>query len=195
MADKSKYGSFVATTNVYDIEEDLQTVLVRLRQTINDLALSSNTKDTGYYVLEEFLNGQRWFEDPALNSTTAKSPIPRQVYRKVINFGALPNNTTKSVAHGLTIGSSWTFTRIYGTASDTSANTYVSIPYSVTTGSGTGTVNLTAVTWAASSAPVTTTTTTDAISIDVDATNVNITTTTDKTAYTACYVILEYIKE
>lgn len=173
MADKSKYGSFVATTNVYDLEgiqkeklspEDIETVLIRLRQTLNELALSNNIKDSGYYVEEEFVNGQQWFKDPTLNSTTDKAPAPRQVYRKVINFGSLPNTATKSVAHNLDIQDSWSFTRIYGTASDPVAHTYIE------TGKA-------------------------GIDIDVDGTNVNITTGSDLTAYTKCYVVLEFLKE
>lgn len=179
MADISKYGSFVATTNVYDLEglrgekkltvENLETILVRLRQTINDIALATNIKDTGYYVLEEFVNGQTYFPDPTLNSTTDKSPIPRQVYRKVINFGALPNTTTKTSAHGLTIGSTWTFTRIYGCATDPSSS-FIPIPYASATAA-------------------------DVIELSVDGTNVSVTTGKDQTGYTACYIVLEYIKE
>lgn len=186
MADKSKYGSFVATTNVYDLEDDMRTILVRLRQTINEIALSNNTKDTGYYSKSEFLNGQRWFPDPTLNSTTAKSPIPRQVYRLVVDFGALPNNSTKSVAHGLTIGSTWTCTRLYGAATDPSTS-FIAIPYS----SGSVSIDLSAITWDDTSIIAST----DNISLSIDATNVNITTTTDKTGYTSCYVVIEYIKE
>jgi len=213
MPDNSDYGSFVATSNVFDIQNldqikkldspEFKNFLVRLRNAVNNMALSSNIKDSGYYVLEEFLNSQLFFKDPTLNSTTAKTATYRQVFRKVINFGALPNNTTKSVAHGLTIASTWTFTRIYGTASDTTGNSYIAIPYADTTGSGsvtiTGTTDLSSVKWSDTSAPVSgsgsATITIDSISIDVDGTNVNITTTSDRTAYTACYVILEYIKE
>ena len=129
MADKSKYGSFVATTNIYDIDrlqrgeptiKDLKTVLVRLRQTINDIAISNNKKFSGIFVKEEFLNGNVWFKDPTLNSTTTKAPILRQEFQIVVDFGALPNTATKSVAHGLTLGSTWMFTRIYGCATDPS---------------------------------------------------------------------------
>jgi|GEM_PF-587709 len=222
MADNSKYGSFVPTTNIYDLEnindkelkpEDIKTLLVRLRQTINTISLSNNIKDSGYYVLEEFVNGQQFFKDPALNSTTEKAAAHRQVYRKVINFGALPNDSTKSVAHGLTIDNTWTFTRIYGTASDPVAKSYIGIPFSVSgsggaigtgTGTGTGTLNLSTIKWSDTTAPISTTVnttvtiaagTSDFIGIEVDATNVDITTGSDRTAFTTCYVVLEYIKE
>lgn len=41
------------------------------------------------YSLSERLTGKYWIDG-------------RPIYRKVVNFGALPNNTTKSVAHGIT---------------------------------------------------------------------------------------------
>ena len=196
MADNSKYGSFVATTNIYDLEgKDIETVLIRLRQTLNELALSNNIKDSGYYVLEEFLNGQRWFPDPALNSTTAKAPAPRQVFRKVVNFGALPNATSKTAAHGLSVKDTWTFTRMYATASDPVSHEYISIPYADLTASGTGTIDLTGIKWSDTSVSSSVTIANDSISLEADGTNVTITTGTDRSAFTSCYVVLEYIKE
>ncbi len=101
----------------------------------------------------------------------------RQVFRKVIAFGALPNAGTKSVAHGIDtlpqdlpnnyIG--FSFTRIYATATDPVNELYIPIPYAS---------NVAA----------------NVIEINVDATNVNITTASNKTAYTITYVVLEYIK-
>lgn len=85
-----------------------------------------------------------------------------------INFGTLPNTGTKSVAHNIPITVGVTFTRIYATASDTAGSLYIPIPFVETTG--------------------------NEIQIDVDATNVNITTTSDRTNFTICYVVLEYIK-
>lgn len=205
MADDSQYGAFIPTTNIYDIENisqidinspEFKNLLVRLRQSVNNMALVTNIKDSGYYVLAEFVNGQLFFKDPALTSQTAKSPTYRQVFRKVINFGALPNATSKSVAHGLDMTSTWTFTRIYGTASDTTALTYISIPFSTGDSAGTGTADLSGVKWSDTTAPVTTAPgTNDFIGIAVDSTNVVITTGSDRTSYTTCYVILEYIKE
>src|SRR5678815_1473821 len=115
-------GAFLPTTDVYDTQaiyeldiksEDFKEFLVRLRQSTNNIALVVNIKDSGYYVLTEFVNGQAFFPNPLLSSTTQQAPVFRQVFRKVINFGALPNAGTKSVAHGIDINSTFTFTRIY----------------------------------------------------------------------------------
>lgn len=174
-------GSFVTTTYTLDPSEiyqlatkddKLQEVLVRLYQSFNSVALSMNTRDAGYYVQQEFVCGQIYYPNPANSSTTGNTPLSpemRQVFRKVIAFGALPNATTKSVAHGLVITSTFSFTRIYATASDQIAKSYIPIPYASNNAA-------------------------NVIELNVDSTNVNITTSSDKTAYTITYVVLEYIK-
>lgn len=181
MALSSQYvnvGAYVPTTNIWDVSQlysvevtspEFKELLVRLYQNINNISLALNLKDTGYYVLQEFVDSQSWFPLPGLTSSTSQQPDTRQNYRIVINFGALPAAGTKSVAHNLTIAPQWTFTRIYAVA--TNPNTrFIPIPYAA--------VN-----------PA------DTLELSVDTTNVNITTGgTDYSAYTICYVILEYLK-
>lgn len=177
MATSSQYGSFVPTNYIWDIQQ-LQSVdvttpqfkelLVRLYQNINIIALVLNTKDTGFYPLSETVNSQLFFSNPNYNSSTPTTPALRQVLRKVINFGALPNTGSTSVAHGINITSGYTFTRIYGAASDTTNEEYIPIPYA--------------------SASATTT-----VEISVDSTDVVITTASNRSSFTTTYVILEYI--
>lgn len=176
---ESLFGLFVPTTNVWDvgnlyqIEVDspqFKELLVRLYQNINTIATVLNLKDSGYYTTREFVNGQSFFPNPALNSSTDTVATYRQVFRTVVNFGALPNATTKSVAHNIVITAGYTFTRIYASASDTTGLTYIPIPYVDAAG-------------------------VDGIELNVDATDVNITTTSDRTNYTVCYVVVEYIKQ
>lgn len=172
-------GAYIQTTDIldaqliYDLDIDsreFREVLVRLRTALNKVAVLLNLKDTGYYPLSEFVNGQSFFPNPALSATgTSQVATYRQVYRLVINFGSLPNTGSTSVAHGLTPTTKWSFTRIYATASDTTSFNYIPIPY-------------------ASSVLA------DNISISVDATNVTITTGSDRTNFDTCYVVLEYIK-
>jgi hypothetical protein len=177
MANPTQVGSFIPTTNIWDpsiiyssnLDPKLQEILVRMYQNLNLMAIAINTKDTGYYVTSEFVNGQLWFPNPAYNSSTAVTATFRQVWREVINFGALPNAATKSVAHKIPINTGFTFTRIYAVASDTTGLTYIPIPFVDVTG-------------------------TNPVQLDVDTTNVNITTITNLTNYNICYVVLEYIK-
>ncbi len=175
---QSNPGAFVPTTDIYDTSilysidinsAEFKEFLVRLRQSINNIALVLNIKDSGYYTLTEFVNGQVFFPDPTLSSTTSTAPVDRQVFRLVVNFGALPNTGTKSVAHNLTITNAFSFTRIYATASDTTGHTYIPIPYASPTDA-------------------------NEIELSVDATNVNITTGSNRTNFNICYVVLEYIK-
>lgn len=134
-------GAFLPTTSVWDVStisdidvnsEEFKELLVRLYQNINNIALAVNIRDAGYYDKTEFVNGQLFFPNPALSSTTAQAPTYRQVFRKVVDFGALPNSTSKSVAHGIQITSEYTFTRIYGCASDTVARSYIPLPSNTT---------------------------------------------------------------
>ncbi len=174
---QAELGAFVPTTNIWDPSEILSTevtspefkeLLVRLYQNLKDMSESINIRDAGYYAREEFVNGQIFFPNPSLSSTTAQVPDFRQVFRKVINFGGLPNSGTTSIAHGLTITSGFSFTRIYGCATDPSTS-FIPIPFASPTDA-------------------------ENIKITVDTTNVNITTGSDRTGYTTTYCVLEYIK-
>jgi len=170
-------GLFVPTTNIWDTNEiysidvtsdAFKELLVRLYQNLNYISLALNLKDSGYYNLNEFMNSQLFF--PSSLSSDSTEPQFRQVYRLVINFGALPNAATKSVAHNLTIGSTWSFTRIYGASTKNDRSDFIPLPYA------SGTLNKN-------------------IELDITATNVVITTSINYSAYTTTYVIIEYLKE
>ncbi len=181
MADNIIYqnsGSFVPTNWIWDVQQlyqveitspEFKELLVRLYQNINNMALVLNTKDSGYYWNNEFINGQVFYPNPALNSSTAQTPEARQVYRLVVNFGALPNTATKTVAHGITCTQKTSFTRIYGCATDPVGLTYIPLPYASATAA-------------------------DNIELFVDSTNVNVITSADYSAYTITYIVLEYLQ-
>lgn len=100
-----------------------------------------------------------------VETTTDEFIDEKQVYRKRINFGALPNTTTKSVAHGLT---NYTLVKINGVSIQTSSNMTHPLPYfdnPIEAG----------------------------VRLQVSATNVNITTGTNRSDYNA-YVDLYYTK-
>ena len=74
---RDSVGSFVPSTNIWDVQQlyniDVNSVafrelLVRLYQNINLITNTLNTKDSGYYDLNPFVNGQLYFPDPANNS-------------------------------------------------------------------------------------------------------------------------------
>ena len=135
------------------------------------IASAVNTKEGSLYSTQEFGNFQLYF-------TIGNPQVFRNVYRKVVNFGALPNTATKSVAHGIAgidpgggNPSTFSFTHIYATASDQSAGaeSFIPIPYASPTLANN-------------------------IELRVDQTNVYITTGSNRSNYTICFVVLEYTK-
>lgn len=148
-------------------EEVLQQFYVLQYLSYNDIANAVNLKESGYYVTVEFLTGQQWFR---VDTTQVNNPFSFG-FRMAVNFGALPNATTKSVPHnipGITPGN-FSWTKITGSATDISANG-IPLPFSSPT------LN-------------------ENIEITADMTNVNVTTAVDYSAFTNCYIILEYLKD
>lgn len=175
--DEAETGAFVELDPSFDAQivqdldvnsDEFKEFLVRLGRTIKKVSMVLNIKDSGYYVDTEFVNGQLFFPDPAIDDTTSTPAEFRQVFRKLINCGALKNNGSTTVAHGLTITADFSFTRIYGVATDPSTS-FIPLPYAHVTDANN-------------------------ISLDVNATNVVITTGSDRTGYTTTYVVIEYIK-
>ncbi len=171
----NNFGLFIPTTTIFDVDrlyevevgsEEFKELLVRLYQTVNNIALATNVKTTGYFLDQEFVTGELYFNvDNDFNKL-------RPVYSKTIDFGALPAAGTKSVAHGIPVTSTYSWVQIYATATDPNALTGLPIGYP----SATAVANN--------------------LEINVDGTNVNITTGgTDYSAYTTTLVVLKYIKE
>ena len=163
----NNFDTSIPTTLVFDIgqinEENSGELLIRLYQQTNNIIEALNKKDTGYYLTTTFNTGQVFF-----NANNDFNQL-RSVYRIVVPFGALPNNTTKSVAHGITnLGTTWSFTRIDAVA--TKPNTQsIHIP-------GFDPADIT-----------------KPINIWIDATNVNIQTTSNMSAFTTTWVTLEWV--
>lgn len=123
-----------------------------------------NVRDIALYIENETLTGGQFVPDS--NDPTDL----RSVFRKTIDFGSLPNSSTKSVAHGISIDSRFTLVKLVASATDPVNFLSLSIPYASAT-------------------------LTDVIEINVDDTNINITTSKDYSSYTRCFVILEFLKE
>jgi len=172
-------GWQIPTSQVWDVTQIYETdvtkpefkeLLVRMYQQLNTMAMAVNGRDAGVYTTDEFVNGQTFFPTPGLTSASATKPTQRQVYRKVINFGALPNVGTKTVTHGLDMKSTWTVTRLYGAATDPATPKWIPLPYSTNTAGAN-------------------------IELFVDGTNVTVTTAADYSAYTVTYIVSEYLKQ
>lgn len=130
-------GSYIANTALFDLgllqtvdvtSPEFKELLVRLYQQVNNISLALNTKTSGYYIQEEFVTGNLYY------NLTSTDPLKlRPEFRKVVDTGALAAgmNTT---AHGLTIESTWTFNYIIGAATDFGTNNYYPLPFSSAAG-------------------------------------------------------------
>lgn len=170
-------GIYISTSGIYDSQliqdidinsAEFRDFLVRLQQDLNTFSLYLNQKTSGKVSTEEQLSGGLFFSTAATGAGQ-DSQIDRQEYHKVVNFGALPNATTKSVAHGIDVNANTIFTFIGGCANNHTGNLYIPLPLS--------------------SAILA-----ENIFVSVDATNVNINTALDYSAWTTTYVILKYLK-
>jgi len=154
-------GVYIPTT--YTIpSDDPKQFIVRLYQTLNSIIVALNLKTTGQYLNQEFVTSNMWF-------STTNSTQQRNTYQLVVNTGILAPGALL-VAHGLTIGPTWTFVRIYGSASYYNAvpanSRYYPLPYADPAGD---------------------------IVLQVTGTNVIITNNTAIT-FSSSYVVLEYLK-
>jgi hypothetical protein len=132
-----------------------------LRQNLNQLyqKISSavNNKVGGLYVPQEKTNGQQYFDPTNVQKF-------RNVYRMVVDFGALPNATSKSVAHNIQgWDSRFRLTSSYGASTDQEALEALPIPN-------------------------------DGILLEINSTDVTVTTTSNLTAYTITTIVIEYTK-
>ncbi len=176
----SQIGANTPTTFIFDVQDVQNTslnltafreLLIRLYQNLNLMANVVNVKETGIYNNAfEMVDGQTWFPNPANNSATVATASLRQNMRTVIVFGGLPNAVTKSIPHRIFVTAKTSWTHIYGAATDPVGLTGIPIPYS----SATALANQ--------------------VELNVDANNVNITTGSNRTNYTICYVVLEYLQ-
>ncbi len=96
-----------------------------MRNEINDLyqsiASSVNNKVGGLYVPIEKINSEQYFDSSNVQRL-------RNVYRMTVDFGALPNATTKSVNHNIQWNSSFRLTAAWGASTDPVAKEAVPIP-------------------------------------------------------------------
>lgn len=145
-------------TDLEGNEKDFKGILSNfLRRTANTV----NTKTGGLYQPIELSNSEQYF-------TPSNPQKQRNVYRMTVDFGALPNNTTKSVPHGINFTSEFTATRIYGASTDADSLLYIPLPYASASGAD--------------------------IELLINASSVTIITNSDRSNFIITYVVIEYCK-
>lgn len=140
-----------------ELPEDQKEFRYEFNNLYQKIASSLNSKEGGLYVPEEKTTGQQYFDsnNPQKN---------KNVYRMVVDFGALPNTTSKSVVHNI-VGwnDQFRLTRAYGAATDPNGLEALPIPN-------------------------------DGILLIINSTNVTVTTTSDRSAFTETTITIEYTK-
>lgn len=168
ISDNEFFESYVP---VYDVvPEDWQQARPFIVEQLKRLANAVNIREIGWFIDQEVLSGKSFI--PGTNNSTngATSQLFRQVLRKVIDFGALPAAGTKSVPHEIVFDSNFSLTFLGAYATDPVNLIAFPIPYSDGTVMG-------------------------AVSVFMDATNVSISVNMDRSTFTRCFVIIEYMQE
>lgn len=145
-----------------ELSEKPEQLIQQLELIFKRISNTVNTKTGGLYQTLETAAFDQLF-------TPGNPQQFRSVYRKVVDFGALPNAGLKQVAHGIAFDTNFRLVRSYASATDPVGLNYIHLPFSSPT------LN-------------------ENIKLLVDGTNVNVTTAINYTAYTTCYVIIEYVK-
>ncbi len=155
-------GNYLDTDVV--LPDDEAEFRIKLKDVLKEHARTINRKANNQFEEIELLNGE-----------TFPGPNPQsknEIFRKIINIGALPNASTKIIAHGISgINNNWFFTHIYGTAMEPAGvgnrPFYIPLP---------------------NSGP------SYQVELMIDNTNINIRTVSNLSGFTKSFIILEYYK-
>lgn len=140
-----------------EFTSDVDVLINELNDVYQGIASAVNNKTGGLYVPLEKINSDQYFD--STNTQRLKN-----VYRMVVDFGALPDTATKSVAHNISgWDSNFRLTRAFGGATDPTGLSAIPLPN-------------------------------DGIFLSNDSTNVTITTVSNRSNYTSSTVVLEYTK-
>jgi hypothetical protein len=126
-----------------------------------------NTRVIGFYLDEELLSGKAFI--PGVNTVGSPDQF-RQVFRKVIDFGPLPNTGTKSVPHGILFDNQFTLVSLTAAATNPTTLTAFSPVYAPSPDAS-------------------------GVQLFMNATNVVIITNSNRSGYTRCFVVIEYMQE
>lgn len=166
MTTSQEFESYVP---VYDaIPEQWEEARPFIVEQLKKISNAVNIREIGWFLDEELLSGKA-FIPVAVPAGDASPQQYRTILRKVIDFGTLPNTATKSVAHGIVFDVNFTLIQLWAAATDPVNFIALNIGH-------------------AAAAP-------NQIELTMDATNINITTAKNYTAFTRCFVVVEYIQE
>lgn len=167
-SDNQQLESFVP---VYDaIPDKWEEARAFIVEQLKRISNAVNIREIGWFLDEELLSGKAFIPGSENLDNLSTSQVFRQVLRKVVDFGPLPAAGTKSIPHGITFTDNFTLVQMFAAATDPVALTAIPIPYAHPTAA-------------------------NAVALDMDSTNVNITVGVNRSAYTRCFVTIEYLQE
>jgi hypothetical protein len=163
--DSQVFDSYVP---VYDtVPEKWEEARPFFVEQLKKISNAVNIREIGWFLDEELLAGQQFIPSQNLTGTSEQF---RSIFRKVIDFGALPAAGTKSLPHGIGVDSNFTLMNMYLSATDPTGLTGFSLQY-----------------WAKNNG--------GDIILNYDATNVNVKVASSYSNFTRSYVVMEYITE
>jgi hypothetical protein len=152
---------------VYDVvPEKWEDARTMINEQLRKISNAINVREIGFFLDEELLSGKSFIP----GASSPDDQVFRSMLRKVIVFGALPDSSTKTIPHGITVDSNFSIIDMYLSATDPIGLTGFSLQYWDSTGT----------------APIT---------VSYDSTNVIVTTTGHYSNFTTSFIILEYIQE
>lgn len=158
-SDQSLTSNQLSDFEAPDNYEEFSNIFERNYKKVVDVV---NTKEGGNYLLEEQATFQKYFDENDVQGS-------RDTYRKVINFGRLPNAGTQRVQHNIDVNTNFRLTRMYGASSDVTNLNFISLPFSSPT-------------------------LVENVSLEIDNRDVIIITGSDRTSFIETTVVIEYSK-
>lgn len=157
-------GPFVPPNII--IPDDWKEAQLALTNYLIKVAEAVNARDIGQYQ-DANVSGGVNISDTVTGQawyTTGDANKFRYGSRTVVKMGTLANAGATTVAHGIAVTSNTVFTHIWGVANNPGTLSYPLPNPGI-----------------------------DSVSVEVNATNVIVTSTTDLTAFTDCFVVLEWV--
>jgi hypothetical protein len=156
-SDKPMLSNQLANYDSPDSYEAFSEIFQREHKRVVDAV---NSKEGGLYSLQQVATFQEYF-------TPGNPQKNRNVYRKVINFGALPNNTSRTIPHNINFTNTTRLTRMYGASSNPNAIQFIPLPFASPTLANN-------------------------VSIEANAAGVTVTTGKDYSGFVDTTIVLEY---
>ena len=151
------------TSNTPALASDINDIIENVESLANGTGLDNGSISTAKLTTAAAAIGNYSTSEVATGYTYIDG---KTIYRKTINFGALPNNTTKSVAHGITLQN---VMDIQGITTNGSG-LFLKFPHGSTSSMG------------------------NQITITINGANIDVVTGTDRTAFITTYITIFYTK-